>query len=252
MKKAERKKNKLCLYLTAGYPSLTDTIEIVKALDHCGVDYIEIGMPYSDPLADGKVIQETSRKALENGMTLGIYFEQLASIKDQITTPLLYMGYLNPLLKMGIDRFLECCKKAGISGCIIPDLPIDIYRDEYETHFKQAGIGMNFLISPSTSDERIRLADELSDQYLYVISQNTITGTPDRENDMRKSFYRQIAEKQIRSEYLIGFGIKDRKDFELACLHADGAIIGSAFLEFLNQDGSISENVSNFIKIIRD
>ena len=242
---------KLCIYITVGYPKLNDTISLIKALDTKSVDYIEVGMPYSDPLADGAIIQETSKQALENGITLDVLFEQLRSVGDLANSTLIYMGYFNPLLKYGLEKFLKNAKDANILGCIIHDLPMEVYQSKYKEAFNSAGIGMNFLVSPTTSDERIKMADQLSDQYLYVISQNTITGTPKEVTDAQVNFYKKLANLGLKKEKLIGFGIHDKNTFDFASQYADGAIIGSAYLKAIGKSENVVEASNQFVDKIR-
>ncbi len=242
---------KLCIFLTAGFPHLASMPGMIRTLDQEGVDYIEIGMPYSDPLADGLTIQHTSKVALENGMKMDLLFAQLMEIRDEVSIPLIYMGYLNPVLKYGVEKFIGKAKEAGIRGCILPDLPMELYLAQYRDLFKRHGLGMNFLVSPGTSEERIRLADELSDQYLYIISQNTITGTPKQARQAEGDFYDRLHAMHLTSEKLIGFGIADKEGVERAYHHADGAIIGSAFLKAIDGSDDPVKAARDFIRAVK-
>lgn len=244
-------KKKLCIFITAGFPGLDSMSKLVRILDDEGVDYIEIGMPYSDPLADGLTIQQTSKVALENGMTLNLLFNQLEEVRGEVSVPLIYMGYLNPVLRFGMEQFIDCAKQAGITGCILPDLPMELYQSAYRPLFEKKGMGMNFLVSPGTSDERILLADRLSDQYLYIISQNTITGTPKNAEIADREFFNRLSRLPIRSESLIGFGIRDKHGVEEANRYADGAIIGSAFLKAIDQAPDLEKGARDFIRSVR-
>jgi tryptophan synthase alpha chain len=245
------KQKKLCIYLTAGFPKLDSMFELVRTLDKEDVDYIEIGMPYSDPLADGATIQYTSKIALENGMKLDILFQQLQQLKPEISTPIIYMGYLNPVIQYGVEKFLDACQLSGIQGLILPDLPIELYQTKFMELFREKQIGMNFLVSPSTQDDRIMKADALSDQYLYVISQNTITGTPKEAKKSERQFFSRLQNLPLTSEKLIGFGIKDKAGVEEAFQHADGAIIGSAFLKVIDGAEDLGKATSEFIHSLK-
>lgn len=244
------RKKKLCIYITAGFPQLDSTIELIQVLDQSQIDYIEIGMPYSDPLADGKTIQHTSKVALENGMKLDLLFDQLRSLKGKISTPIIYMGYFNPVIQYGVEKFLDTAKAAGILGCILPDLPMELYEMKYHGIFKAKQLGMNFLVSPSTRDDRIIKADKLSDQYLYVIAQNTITGTPKEARKSETQFFSRLQHLPLTSEKLIGFGIKDKAGVEQAFESADGAIIGSAFLSAIDGAPDIAVAAREFIRSV--
>lgn len=243
-------KKKLCIYITAGFPELESTIELIEVLDDARIDYIEIGMPYSDPLADGKTIQHTSKVALENGMKLDLLFEQLGSLKGKISTPIIYMGYFNPVIQYGVEKFLDAAKSAGILGCILPDLPMELYEMKYQDLFRKKQIGMNFLVSPSTKDDRIMKADKLSDQYLYVIAQNTITGTPKEAQDFETQFFSRLQNLPLTAEKLIGFGIKDKAGVKQAFESADGAIIGSAFLSAIDGAPDLAGATREFIRSV--
>lgn len=243
---------KICIYITAGFPTLQSTTELIRALDQENVDYIEVGMPYSDPLADGQTIQQTSQVAIENGMNLTQLFTQLKEVKDHIRTPLIYMGYFNPVLQFGIEKFLSEARESGVSGLILPDLPMELYARKYQSLFKEYNIGMNFLVSPSTSDERIKRADELSDQYLYVIAQNTITGTPKETGHSENRFFDHLNKLNLKSERLIGFGISNKTDVDRVCQFADGAIIGSAFLKKIGASSNPIESAREFVRSLYD
>ena len=242
---------KLCIFLTAGFPRLDSMPRLIGVLEEEGVDYVEIGMPYSDPLADGLTIQQTSKAALENGMKMDLLFAQLKEIRDQTHVPLIYMGYLNPVLKYGVEKFIDEALGAGIVGCILPDLPMELYAETYRDLFNSHGLGMNFLVSPGTSEERIRMADRLSDQYLYIISQNTITGTPKEAIQTEGDFYHRLNAMDLTSEKLIGFGISDRAGVERAYRYADGAIIGSAFLKAIGGSTDPENAARQFIRAVK-
>ena len=241
----------LNVYFTAGHPELHDTVKVASALTEQGVDLIELGMPYSDPLADGLTIQQSSMKALKNGMTLEILFEQVASFRKEYETPLILMGYLNQVMQYGKEKFIAKCKEVGIDGLILPDLPMDIYQSEYQDLLNQNDIAISFLITPQTSDDRIRMADELSTGFIYVVSQSSITGKTGDINQTQQQYFNKIANMNLKSPRLIGFGIHDRSTYDVACANSNGAIIGSAFIRALEGDDSISTKVKSFISSIR-
>ncbi|MEO6404458.1 MAG: tryptophan synthase subunit alpha [Ferruginibacter sp.] len=243
--------NKLNIYFTAGYPALNDTGAIMLALQKEGADIIEIGMPYSDPVADGPIIQESNAIALKNGMHMQLLFEQLHEVKEGINIPVILMGYLNPVLQYGIEAFCLDAESAGVSGLIIPDLPMYEYEKFYKEIFKKHHLSMIFLISPETSDARIEKADKLSDGFLYAVSSSSTTG----EKEMGVAtleWYKRVQRMKLRNPVLIGFGIKEKKDFELACSYSKGAIIGSAFIKALANKDPMKNTIHNFVSSIKD
>lgn len=246
----ERKnKNVLSIYFTAGFPHLNDTQKILHSLQNHGADLIEVGMPYSDPLADGPVIQNSSMKALKNGMTIKKLFDQLREIKDEIKTPLILMGYLNPVLQYGFKRFCEDAKDVGISGIILPDLPISEYENEYQKVFSENGLDFIFLITPETSEERIRKIDSLSNGFIYAVSSSSITG---KNADMKaqENYFKRIHSLKLKNKLLIGFGIRDHQSFEQACKYATGAIIGTAYINAIEHAESIDIATETFLNSI--
>ena len=245
----KEKKDILSIYFTAGYPSIDDTTEIIKQLDHSNVDMIEIGLPFSDPLADGPTIQESSTTALKNGMNTFKLFEQLKNIRAITDIPIIIMGYFNPILQYGVDNFCEDCKKTGVDGLIIPDLPIDVYLKHYEEIFKKQNLLNMFLITPQTSNDRIRLIDKISNGFIYMVSSSSITGTVKSFGEDQKKYFKRINNLKLKSYLLIGFGISNHNNFKEAINHSQGAIIGSAFIKFITQNGIYK--ISNFINEIR-
>jgi tryptophan synthase alpha chain len=244
------KKDILNIYITAGYPKLESTIDLIKKLDEQNVDIIEVGVPYSDPLADGTTIQKSSEAALKNGMKLHILFDQLNSLKDTIKTPLIMMGYFNQMLQFGPEKYLHKANEAGVSAMIIPDLPMSIYERDFKALFEKYGIEMCFLITPFTSDERIKKADELSTGFIYVVSQTSITG---KVSDIQKeqiNYFNRIKEMNLNAPKLIGFGIHDKQTFATACEHSEGAIIGSAFIRALDENDVLG-SAQKFLDKIR-
>ena len=246
-----KKQNILSIYFTAGYPELNHTISIIRELDKSEVDMIEIGIPFSDPVADGPVIQRSSEKALHNGMTLTLLFEQIASVRKITDLPLILMGYINPVFKFGIKNFLNKCKKTGIDGIIIPDLPAEEYRKQYKALFEKHNIFNIFLISPQTPDERIAYLDSISKGFLYIVSRAATTGNVNNFDESQITYFKKINDLNLRSPRLIGFGISNSETFIQACSFANGAIIGSSFIRTLDGTGTLPENIHGFIRNIR-
>jgi tryptophan synthase alpha chain len=236
----EQDKKMLSIYFTAGFPKLDDTQKILLELDKSAVDFIEVGLPFSDPLADGKTIQESSKIALDNGMNTKLLFKQLQSVKDQIETPLVIMGYFNPILQYGVEQFCKDCQEAGVSGCIIPDLPPEEYNELYKTTFRTYGLVNVFLITPQSPDERIRFIDEISDSFIYMVSSNSITGARDKFSEEQMDYFERVSVMSLKSDLIVGFGISNQTTFKQATQLTKGAIVGSAFINHLNSFG-ISE-----------
>lgn len=241
----------LNVYFTAGHPDLEDTVEIAGELSKNKVDLIELGMPYSDPLADGLTIQQSSMKALQNGMTLDLLFNQVRYFRKSYDTPIILMGYLNQVIQYGKIKFLDKCVEIGIDGLILPDLPMDIYEEEFKKDMEERDLAFSFLVTPQTSDERIKKADELSTGFVYVVSQSSITGKTGDINTVQQDYFNRINNMQLSSPTLIGFGIHDKATYNVACANSNGAIIGSAFIRALEGEGSIEDKVANFIGSIR-
>lgn len=241
----------LSIYMTAGYPELNDTTAILKALQDHGADMVEIGIPFSDPLADGPVIQRSSQQALANGMSLRILFEQLTHIREQVQLPLVLMGYLNPILQMGMDIFLQRCSETGIDGVIIPDLPPGEYESEYRHKFKKFGIYHSMLITPHTGVDRIRRIAELSDGFLYMVADSSTTGARHTIGKHQEAYFDRIGSMDLPLPALIGFGISSLETFSTACRYASGAIIGSAFIRILGEEGLLDQKIGTFIRSIR-
>ena len=246
---SEKNKNILSIYFTAGFPELHDTNVILKALEQHGADMIEIGMPYSDPLADGPVIQKSDMRALHNGMSIKLLFDQLKSNKEKITIPLILMGYLNPVLQYGFEKFCADAKDAGVSGIILPDLPITEFENEYRKMLPQNNLSFVFLITPETSDERIRKIDELSDAFIYAVSSSSVTGR-DQDINAQKAYFERIKNMNLKNKVLIGFGIKDYETFTNACKYATGAIIGTAYIKAIGHTDSIDNETKKFLNSI--
>lgn len=246
----QKENNLLSIFFTAGFPKLDDTTKIITELSNSGVNFIEVGLPYSDPLADGPTIQNSSDVALQNGMNLDVVFKQLESIKDSNKTPLVLMGYLNQIIKYGEDKFCKKVKDCGIDTVIIPDLPMVEYENHYQQLFKNYGITNVFLITPHTSDERIRKIDSLSDAFIYVVASASITGAKGEVSEEQINYFKRIQTMNLQSKLIVGFGISDHKTFSTACEYANGAIIGSAFIKELEKKGV--EGIGDFVKTVKN
>ena len=235
--KLQEDKKLLSIYFTAGYPNKKDTVNIIQNLEKNGVDMIEIGLPFSDPLADGPTIQESSTQALKNGMTSEILFEQLKNIRKSVSIPLIIMGYFNPMLQYGVEAFCEKCQEIGIDGLIIPDLPVDVYHNEYKSTFEKYGLINVFLITPQTSEERIRYIDSISNGFIYMVSSASTTGTQSGFGDEQTAYFKRIATMNLKNPQIVGFGISNNETFSQATKYAKGAIIGSAFVKHVTYEG---------------
>lgn len=248
-KKLQEDGKLLSIYFTAGYPALNDTITIIHNLEKSGVDMIEIGLPFSDPLADGPTIQDSSTAALKNGMTTKKLFEQLKDIRKSVSIPLIIMGYFNPMLQYGVEAFCKKCNEIGIDGLIMPDLPLDVYQTDYEAIFKKYGLLNIFLITPQTSDERIYEIDEASDCFIYMVSSASVTGSKSEFGNEQTEYFERISKMNLKNPQIVGFGIKNAQSFQQATKIAKGAIIGSAFIKHLTKNNV--ENIDEFINHIR-
>lgn len=243
-KKLQENKKLLSIYFTAGYPNLKDTTTIIQDLEKNGVDMIEIGLPFSDPLADGPTIQASSTQALKNGMTSKVLFEQLKDIRETVRIPLIIMGYFNPMLQYGVEAFCKKCAEVGIDGLIIPDLPVDVYNEEYKAIFEKHGLINVFLITPQTSDERIRFIDSISKGFIYMVSSASVTGGSSGFGVAQTDYFKRISTMNLKNPQVIGFGISNHETFMQATEFAKGAIIGSAFIKHLNIEGI--EHIKSF------
>lgn len=246
-----KRENILSIYFTAGFPLIDSTTDILQNLSKAGVDMVEIGMPFSDPLADGPVIQGSNAKALQNGMSLKMLFKQLKNVRREIHIPLLLMGYINPVLKFGIEEFCLQCHKVGIDGVIIPDLPIEIYIEKYQNLFKKYDIRNILLITPQTSAERIKMIDGITGGFIYMVSSSSTTGIKGEFSDDQNSYFNKIRNMNLKNPRLIGFGISDAVSFNVACKIAEGVIIGSAFIKLIEEKGAGYESIQGFIDVIR-
>ena len=247
--KLNEDKKLLSIYFTAGYPNLNDTVTIIENLEKSGVDMIEIGLPFSDPLADGPTIQASSIEALKNGMTTEVLFKQLKDVRKTVSIPLIIMGYFNPMLQYGVEAFCKKCQEIGIDGLIIPDLPVDVYNEQYKSTFEKYGLINVFLITPQTSKERIKFIDSISNGFIYMVSSASVTGSSKGFGDTQTNYFKRIADMQLNNPQIVGFGINNNDTFTQATTYAKGAIIGSAFIKHLSNNGV--NKIENFISSVR-
>lgn len=237
----------LNIYVTAGYPEKNSTLQVMQAIEANGADLIELGMPYSDPLADGPVIQESSSKAIANGMTITVLFDQLKNMRNKVNVPVILMGYMNPVLQYGFERFCEQAAAVGVDGLILPDLPEFEFESEYGAIIQKHGLDFIFLVTPETSEERLRKLDALSSGFLYAVSSSSTTGSDNQNGDI-SSYLMRLKAMDLKNPILVGFGIKDKATFDAACAHANGAIIGSAFIKAIGEDGDVGTTTKKFLQ----
>ncbi len=247
-KKLQDDKKLLSIYFSAGYPGIDDTVTIIQDLEKSGVDMVEIGLPFSDPLADGPTIQKSSTQALKNGMTTNLLFKQLENIRKTVDIPLIIMGYFNPMLQYGVEAFCKTCQDIGIDGLIIPDLPVDVYNEQYKSTFEKYGLINVFLITPQTSVERIRFIDSISNGFIYMVSSASVTGSSSGFGKEQTQYFKRIADMNLKNPQIIGFGISNNETFAQATQYAKGAIIGSAFIKHLTDKGV--NTINQFVKNI--
>ena len=243
---SKKKKGVLNIYFTAGYPKINDTLRIARTLEAAGVDIIEIGIPYSDPIADGPTIQDSSQKALDAGMSLKLLMRQLQDLRKHIKIPVILMGYINPVLQYGFTKFCQDCKEVGIDGVILPDLPMQEYAEMYQVTFEEYGIYNIFLMTPLTSEKRVLQINEASKGFIYMVSSASITGAKQEVSQAQIDYFERIQKMSLSVQRLIGFGISNKETFDNACQYASGAIIGSAFINQLNKDDS-DEAITSFV-----
>ncbi|SHN25963.1 tryptophan synthase, alpha chain [Cyclobacterium lianum] len=245
-----KKKSILSIYFTAGFPGLQDTLPIMEAIEAAGADIIEIGVPYSDPIADGPTIQESNNQALKNGMTLHLLFEQLQQMREKVSIPVILMGYLNPVVQYGMDAFCKKCKEVGVDGLILPDLPMQQYLSEYKSLFDAHDLRNTFLISPQTSEARIREIDQNTDGFIYMVSSASITGARKSVSPEQIAYFERVKAMGLKNPRLIGFGISDSSSFQTAAAHAHGAIIGSAFIHVLRDSKDLKKDIYQYIQSV--
>ncbi len=238
----------LSIYVTAGFPKLEDTLAVMEAIQAAGADIIELGIPYSDPIADGPTIQESNTQALENGMSIKMLFNQLVGFRAKIHVPVILMGYLNPIIQFGVEEFCKKCKEVGVDGLILPDLPMSQYLEEYKALFEEYGLFISFLISPQTSEKRIREVDENSNGFIYMVSSHAITGAKSAISKEQEEYFERVANMNLTHPKLIGFGISDAATFQLASRYSQGAIIGSAFINAIANSSDLNRDIQTFLE----
>ena len=247
-----KKERILSIYVTAGFPNLEDTLPVMEAIQAAGADIIEIGLPYSDPIADGPTIQESNTIALENGMSIKKLFTQLLGFRAKIHLPVVLMGYLNPIIQYGVEEFCKKCKEVGVDGLILPDLPLQQYAEEYQEIFEKYGLFNTFLISPQTSEKRIREIDQHSSGFIYMVSSHAITGGKSAISPEQLAYFERVEAMNLSHPRLIGFGISDAASFQMASRYSQGAIIGSAFIKQIKDSTDLNQDINAYIQgIIR-
>lgn len=248
---SNKQKDILSIYFCAGYPTIDSTVNTIKALENKGIHMIEIGIPFSDPMADGPVIQNAATQALKNGMTLRLLFDQLKDIRNEVHIPLVLMGYLNPIMQFGFEEFCRTCQATGIDGVIIPDLPFKDYMDEFRPIAQKYDVKVIMLVTPETSEERIRLIDENTDGFIYMVSSAAITGAQKDFDAQKQAYFQRIADMNLRNPRMIGFGISNKQTFEAASANAAGAIIGSKFVTLLGEaNGNAEEAATKLLEAL--
>jgi len=246
-----KKENLLNVYFTAGFPELESTGLVLKTLENAGADIVEIGMPYSDPMADGPTIQQSNTVALKNGMSIRKLFSQLEQVQEQVALPIILMGYLNPVMQYGVEKFCAEAARVGVDGLILPDLPLHDFEEIYRPVFEQYNLSIIFLVTPQTSEARIRKIDDLTNAFIYLVSSASTTGNKVGGDEKQIRYFERIKNMQLRNPKLIGFGISDHDSFALACRYAEGAIIGSAFIKKIQEKENLAENIQKFIQEVK-
>ncbi len=240
------------MYYTAGFPTIKDTVTIAESLANAGADIIEIGIPYSDPVADGPTIQASNTVALKNGMRLSMLIEQVREIRKKVDIPIILMGYINPVLQYGIEKFAKDAAGAGVDGVILPDMPMDEYLEHYKKLFDSLNLSNTFLISPTTSEERIRKIDDVTDGFIYAVSASSITGAKGKFEKQQLDYFDRIKNMKLRNPYLIGFGISNHDTFSIAAKYGAGAIVGSAFVDLLKNSKDLKADITTFVKSLKN
>ncbi|MFN6089786.1 MAG: tryptophan synthase subunit alpha [Cyclobacteriaceae bacterium] len=246
-----KKGNLLSVYYTAGFPKLNDTLPIAVGLERAGVDIIEIGIPFSDPIADGPTIQESNKIALDNGMNLHLLLEQVQEIRKSVSLPIILMGYLNPVLQFGFEKFVKEAAKVGVDGLILPDLPLDEYLLGYKKIVDEIGLTNTFLISPTTSEERIRKIDAASNGFIYAVSSSSTTGAQQGFSTEQESYFKRLQDMKLENPFLIGFGVSNHETFAAVSKYSSGGIVGSAFINLLKNSTDLESDITRFIKGLR-
>lgn len=247
-----KKKDILNVYFTAGHPNLHDTEEIILTLEEAGVDLIELGMPYSDPMADGPTIQNSGNIALKNGMNVRLLFDQVQAVRQKSDIPLIMMGYFNQVMQYGEEQFFRKCAEVGVDGLILPDLPVYVFEEKYKALFEELNLRISFLISPQTSEARIRQIDDLAKGFIYMVSSSSITGATAGISDEQMTYFNRINDMQLKNPRLIGFGISDHATYATACKYSSGAIIGSAFIRTLDKATDLKSAIKAFVEMVRE
>lgn len=247
----EKSSGILSVYYTAGFPNIGDTISIAEHLQEAGVDLVEIGIPFSDPVADGPTIQESNQQALNNGMTLKTLFDQLKDLRKTVNMPVILMGYINPVIQFGLEKFCKACKDCGVDGLILPDLPVLEYQEHYQDTFQNYGLKNVFLISPQTSEDRIRHIDSISDSFIYMVSSAGTTGAKDKFSDDAMTYFHRIKDMQLNNPTLTGFGISNHTTFDQATQTSSGAIVGSAFIKAIATSSDLKKDIPEFVNYIK-
>lgn len=241
----------LSVYYTAGFPALDDTMRIGRLLAEGGADLIEIGIPFSDPVADGPIIQGSNKVALDNGMTVSLLLDQVKELRSSVSLPIILMGYYNPIMQYGVERFCEEASKVGVDGFIIPDLPLLEYQQFHQATFSKNGLLNIFLIAPTTSEERIKAIDEVSEGFIYAVSSSSTTGAKKGFGDEHKAYFEKLKNMKLKNPFLVGFGVSNKETFSLVCQNSAGAIVGSAFISLLKESKDFESDISSFIKSLR-
>lgn len=247
----KKQKNILSVFYTAGFPTRNDTVRIAIELEAAGVDMIEIGIPFSDPIADGPTIQESNKIALDQGMNLILLLEQVRELRSQVSMPIILMGYLNPVVQYGVEKFCHDAAAAGVDGFILPDMPLDEYLNEYKPLMESLNLSITFLISPTTSEARIKQIDTLSNGFIYAVSSSSTTGAKNEFSEAQVAYFKKLDEMNLHNPYLIGFGVSNHRTYSQACDYAAGAIVGSSFITTLKQSNDLKADIPKFIKSIR-
>ncbi len=249
---SSKEKDLLSIYFCAGHPSLEGTAEVIKTLQDNGVKMVEIGIPFSDPMADGVVIQNAATQALRNGMSLKVLFEQLKDIRKTVTIPLVLMGYLNPIMQFGFEHFCKQCTECGVDGMIIPDLPFKDYQEHYRIIAERYNLRIIMLITPETSEERVREIDEHTDGFIYMVSSASTTGAQQDFDVQKRNYFKRIEEMKLRNPRMVGFGISNKATFKAACEHASGAIIGSRFVTLLEEEKDPQQAITSLLNGLKE
>ena len=245
-----KKERVLSIYFTAGFPQLEDTLTIMQAIESAGADIIEVGVPYSDPIADGPTIQDSNQIALDNGMSLKKLFDQLKDMRQSVSLPVVLMGYLNPIIQYGMEAFCKKCKEIGVDGLILPDLPMQQYLDEFKEVFDRYDLCNTFLISPQTSEKRIQEIDSHSNGFIYMVSAHSITGARTGISEEQVAYFKRVEAMNLQNPRLIGFGISDSETFSTASKYGNGAIIGSAFIKKIKESQDLKSDIESYIQSV--